>query len=311
MNRSVVGLIVCGALLTSCDELVSQLPEAEFNSQAIQLLPTGFPVYPKAFSSESVSDLVATQLSDVTFRNAINQAGGGICIDVGLTEVCLTDLLNTVPGARNSIDSAISELDVVQGWVDDQLARSLSIYNSSPLGVGVGEQLGRTIASVVEFTGVELTVCVRNRTDAVWGVPIRFSLFMGDSQSVVDRTALVMAADAPKDQDYTFVLQPGETQEITLDAPSLVSALNNFRSLSLDYDAVVEVADLQPDTFLGWVNADRADNDGNGVADSLASWGLIFEELSIKVNGRGDIDVPDNFPQWMQDLVNEDEPATP
>jgi len=311
MKRDLPGLLLCGLVLTSCDEIATQLPEPTFESGAIPLLPVGFPVYPKAFSTESFADLVVTQLADVTFRSAINDVAGDICIGQGIAEVCILDLLNQVPGARNQFDNAISQLDVVQGWVEEEVAGSLDIYRSAPLGVGVNEQIGKTIGSVVDFTGVELTVCVRNRTDTVWGVPIRFSLFMGDSQGVVDRTALIRAVDAPEEQDHTFVLQPGETREITLDAPALVAALNDFRSLSVDYDAVVEVADLEPSTFQSWLSADRTDSDGNGVADSLASWGLVFEDLSVKIRGRGAIDVPDNFPAWMQDLVEGEEPATP
>jgi len=306
MKRELIGALFLGVALTSCDEVLGELPVASFESGAIPLLPAGFPVYPKAFSTESLTQLVSTQLAEVTFRNAIDDVAGDICIDVGFTNVCLDDLLNQA--AQNQIDNAISELDVVQAWVEDEVAGSLRIYDSAPLGVGVNEQIGKTIASVVDFTGVELTLCVRNRTDEVWGVPIRFSLFMGDSQSVVDRTALIMAADAPAEQDHTFVLQPGETQEITLAAPALVAALNDFRSLSVDYDAVIEVADLDADTFQSWVTADRSDADGNGVADSLATWGLVFEDLSVNLKGHGDIGLPDSFPKWMQDLV-EDLPA--
>ncbi|MEM6930358.1 MAG: hypothetical protein AAF602_25695, partial [Myxococcota bacterium] len=291
-----------GALLTSCDELTSQLPQPEFSSRAIQLLPVGFPVYPKAFSSESLTELISTQLADVTLRSALDEVAGDICINNPLGgDLCLDTVLGNA--IYNQFDNAVAEIAVVEEWVEDELAGSLRIYDSQPLSVGVNEKLGKTIASVLDFTGVELTVCVRNRTDEVWGVPIRFSLFMGDSQSVVERSALIRAVDSPDDQNHTFVLMPGETQEITLDAPTLVSALNNVKSLAVDYDAVVEVADLNANTFQGWVTADRNDADGNGVADSLATWGLVFEELSIKVSGRGNIDVPDNFPQWMQDLA--------
>ncbi len=306
MKREVAVLLLGATTLVSCDEFPTTLPTPEFESQAIQLLPIGFPVYPKAFSSESLTELVTTQLADVTLRSALDEVAGDICITNPLGgDLCLADVLGNA--IYNQFDDAVAEIAIVEQWVAEELAGSLRIYDSQPLSVGVNEQLGQTIASVVDFTGVELTVCVRNRTDELWGVPIRFSLFMGDSQSVFDRTGLVRATEAPEDQAHTFVLQPGETQEITLDAPTLVAALNDVRSLAIDYDAVIEVADLETNTFQSWVSADRTDSDGDGVADSLASWGLVFEELSIKVSGRGDLDVPDNFPRWMQDLVDGDE----
>jgi hypothetical protein len=170
----------------------------------------------------------------------------------------------------------------------------------------VGEQIARTVGGVVEFEAVTVTMKVRNRTDELWGVPIRFSLFMGDSEGVMRKTAMLRAADADPTEPFTFLLQPGESRELVVEAPDLVNALNTFRSLAIDYDAVVEVSDIEPASFTSWLGRDRSDGDGNGVADELAVWGLAFDELSISVSGKGEIDIPGEFPSWMEDMV----PAT-
>ncbi len=278
---------------------------ARFASETVPLLPVGFPVYPKAFAADALSVLIDETLSEVTYQNAVDDFAGDLCTNIlGLT-VCLDEFLGAADYSLidNTINTQVPE---IQSWVSDQLTGQLRFYNPGPLGVGVGEQIGRTVGNVVSFDDIEVTMKVRNRTDDLWGVPIRFSLFMGDSSGVMGKTALLRAPDADPSEPYTFVIQPGEVQELVVSAPDLVDALNNFRTLSIDYDAVVEVADLQPDVFQSWLGRNRADSDGNGVADELATWGLIFEELSISVSGQGELDVPVDFPSWMTDLIPEE-----
>ncbi|MBX2800795.1 MAG: hypothetical protein KTR31_24145 [Myxococcales bacterium] len=303
---------VAAALPMGCEELGVGTEEGEvvlrFESERVDLVPAGFPVYPKAFSTESLGMLVDETLSLVTYQAAVDDFAGGICALVLTVNVCLSDLLANAD--YSLIDGAINtQVPEIRGWATDQLSTQLRFYNPGPLGVGVSERIGSTVRNVVSIDGIQLHMKVRNRTDEVWGVPIRFSLFAGDSAAVVGKTAMVRAAQADPEQPFTFMVPAGETQELVVEAPDLVTALNDLRSLTLDYDAVVEVADLDPATFQGWLSADRGDMDGNGVADDLASWGLVFEELSITVSGTGDLNVPVTFPDWMVDLIPAGAPA--
>lgn len=308
MDRAYLFALVMAIFPMSCDQLGIDTEDgkvvARFTSETIPLLPVGFPVYPKAFSADALGLLVDETLSQVTYQGAVDSFASDVCATILGASICLDDLLGVAD--YGLIDDALNtEIPEIQAWAGDQLAGQLRFYNPGPLGVGVSEQIGRTVGSVVSFDEIQLTMKVRNRTDELWGVPIRFSLFMGDSAGVMGRTALLRSPDADPADPYTFVVQPGEAAELVVDAPDLVDALNNLRSLSIDYDAVVEVGDLQPDSFGSWLNRDRSDGDGNGVADELATWGLVFEELSISVSGRGELDVPVDFPDWMNDLVPE------
>jgi hypothetical protein len=297
-------LVAMVVIPTSCDLAVGTengALVARFSGERIPLVPVGFPVYPKAFSTEALADLVDETLRQVTYRPAVDAFAGDVCASIGFV-VCLDDLLANAD--YQLIDDTISDrVPEVRSWATDQLGGQLRFYEPGPLGVGVGEQIGRAIGGIVSFTDVTVSMTVRNRTDELWGVPVRFSLYMGDSQGVMSRSALLRPADTAPDQAYTFVLQPGESRDLVLEAPDLVDALNDFRSLSIDYDAVVEVGDLQPASFTSWLGRSKADGDGNGVADELASWGLVFEELSLSVSGKGELDVPVDFPDWMVDLV--------
>ncbi|HHO52978.1 MAG TPA: hypothetical protein ENK18_19400 [Deltaproteobacteria bacterium] len=308
MDRAYLFALLMAIFPMSCDQLGIDTEDgkvvARFSSEKIPLLPVGFPVYPKAFSADALGILIDETLAQVTYQGAVDSFAGDVCASILGVSVCLDELLSAAD--YGLIDDAINtEIPQIQAWAGDQLSGQLRFYNPGPLGVGVSEQISRTVGSVVKFDDIQVTMKVRNRTDELWGVPIRFSLFMGDSSGVMGRTALLKSADADPAEPYTFVVQPGEAASLVLDAPDLVDALNNFRSLSIDYDAVVEVGDLQPDSFQSWLGLGRADNDGNGVADELATWGLVFEELSITVGGRGELDIPVDFPDWMTDLVPE------
>lgn len=307
-TRAALFVLAAAILPASCDvalDTENGKVVARFSSERVPLLPVGFPVYPKAFSTEALGTLIDETLSEVTYRAAVDDFAGDICASIPpLPTVCLDDLLGG--GDYNLIDDTLNaRVPQIRSWASDQISGQLRFYNPGPLGVGVGEQISRTVGGVVSFDQVEVTMKVRNRTNELWGVPIRFSMFMGDSQGVMKRTAMLRTAEADPTEDYTFVLQPGEERELVVEAPALVDALNTFRSLSVDYDAVVEVTDIQPDSFRSWLGRDRSDGDGNGVADELATWGLVFEELSISVSGKGEVDIPIDFPDWMNELVPE------
>lgn len=304
--RSTAPLLLAAALLpASCGtgiELDGNKVVAKFESKPIPLLPAGFPVYPKAFSSESITELVDTAIEEVTYSAAVDSFAGDICASVATISVCLDDLLGNPD--YNLIDETINEeVPEIRSWVTDQIGGQLRFYNPGPLGMGVGEQVSQAVSGVVSFDAVTVTMKVRNRTNELWGVPVRFSLYMGDSEGVMRKTALLKAADAPAEETHTVLLQPGESREIVVDVPQLADALSRFRSLAIDYDAVVEVADLQPETFKGWLSAPRGDGDGNGVADALATWGVVFDELTITVSGQGELEIPVDFPSWMNDMV--------
>ena len=57
--------------------------------------------------------------------------------------------------------------------------------------------------------------------------------------------------------------------------------------------------------FASWFGASKDDSDGNGVADSLSKWGLVFESFEIEVSGRGEIDLPVDTPEWLDDFVEQ------
>ncbi|MFT4626828.1 MAG: hypothetical protein ACI8PZ_005508 [Myxococcota bacterium] len=306
MNVRALGLLALFAAGAGCDGITPTLNNGKvgvaFDSEPLPLLPPGFPIYPTSFSTESLGVVVDEALADVTFRSGLNAVADDICIDLGLTDVCLDQLLNN--SAFNRIDDAIiDEVPEVRGWVERYALGQLDFFNPAPMGAGVNEQIGRTFRGAVTFDDVRLKMTVRNRTEDLWGVPLAFNLFVGSGESVTNRTALVTAAEGDVN---TFILLPGETKTIeTGNLPALVDALNDARTLSIDYDTNIEVSELDPAAFSAWFGASKADSDGNGVADALSKWGLVFEKFEIEVSGKGEIDLPIDTPAWLDDLVEQ------
>jgi hypothetical protein len=298
---ALMGLLGVGA---GCEGVTPTLNNGKvgvaFDSEPIPLLPPGFPVYPTSFSTESLGVVVDEALADLTFRSGLSAVAGDICIDLGLIDVCLDELLNN--SAFNSIDDAIiDEVPELREWVERYAVGQLDVFNPAPMGAGVNEQIGRTFRGAVTFEDVRLRMTVRNRTDELWGVPLAFKLYVGNGESVANKTALVTGPDS---EGLTFMIAPGESKTIETDnLPALVSALNDARTLSIDYDANIEVIDLEPAAFSAWFGADKADSDGNGVADSLSKWGLVFESFEVEVSGRGEIDLPIDTPAWLDQYV--------
>jgi len=269
-----------------------------FSGEDIALLPAGFPLYPKAFSTASIDTLVTVAVADLTTQAAIDAVASEICATLGAVEICLDELL--VAGDYSAIDEAIAErVPQITEWVEDTLVRRIRFYNTVPLSAGISEQLGRTLVGAVTFDAVSLSMTVTNRTDQVWGVPVRLSMYMGDGEGVAGRSALVQSSGTST--GYTALLEPGQTTTIeTGNVTGLVDALNEFRSLSVDYEADIEVADLDVDSFSGWWDASReTDADGNGVADELAGWALTVDDIRITVSGRGEIAFPEDVPSWL------------
>lgn len=298
---ALLGLVVAGA---SCEGVTPTLNNGKvgvaFDSEPIPLLPPGFPIYPTSFSTESLGVVVDEALAELTFRSGLNAVAGDICIDLGLTDVCLDDLLGN--SAFNAIDDAIiDEVPEVREWLERYAIGQLDVFNPAPMGAGVNEQIGRTFRGAVTFDDVRLRMTVRNRTEELWGVPLAFKLYVGNGQSVANKSALVVGDEGDA---ITFTLAPGETKTIETDnLPSLVDALNDARTLSIDYDANIDVIELDPAGFATWFGASKDDADGNGVADSLSKWGLVFESFEIEVSGRGEIDLPVDTPEWLDDFV--------
>ncbi len=126
MNRKTLATLSLLAVLgTSCDGVSPILKDGKdgiaFDSEPIPLLPPGFPIYPTSFSTESLGPIIDQALEDVTFRSGIDAVGNDICVDLGLTDVCLDDLLSN--SAFNKIDDAImDEVPEIRAWVE-QYAR--------------------------------------------------------------------------------------------------------------------------------------------------------------------------------------------
>ncbi len=297
-------------LLCSCDSVQPILNNGKvgiaFDSEPIPLLPPGFPVYPTSFSTESLGPVVEQALADVTFRSGLSKVGDDLCIDLVLEDVCLEDLLNNA--AFNAIDDAIiSEVPQIGDWVERYAIGQLDFSNPAPLSAGINEQLGRTFRGAVTFDEVKLKMTVTNRTADLWAVPIAFRLYVGNGESVNNKSALVTDGSATDSdsQPLTFFLQPGESRTIeTENLAHLVDALNEVRTLSIDYDANIEVAEVDPASFGQWLGASKADDDGNGVADALSRWGLVFDEFKIDISGRGEVEIPVDTPDWLDDLVD-------
>lgn len=304
MTRRAGVLLLLPLLVGSCDIGLEGTPDGvaiTFTGEDIPLLPAGFPVYPKAFSTESMEVLVDETLSSATYRAAISSVAGEICANLGFGQVCVDDLLNNA--AYNSLDAAINDkVPELRQWVGKHLVGQLRFYNPGPLGTGVNEQIGGMFRGLVTFERVGLRMKVTNRTSDVWGVPLKFSLYMGDGGTVARKGGLVKTGESDA---YTFLLLPGETKTLEVeDVPDLVSALNHVRSLAIDYDANIEAAELELSSFAQWLTLDRTkDSDNNGIADDLARWAIVFEELTITVDGRGEIDLPVDVPEWLYDFV--------
>jgi hypothetical protein len=298
-------LLTAPFFLGSCDYVDLATDEdglvIEFKSEPLPLLPNGFPVYPKAFSTSSLDGLVGETIEQLSFQAGIDDVASTICVNLGITNVCLDDVIQNDDYAL--IDQAIeNNVPELTDWAEEHLIGQLRFFNAQPLGVGVNEQIGRIFQGKVEFTDVKLHMTVRNRTDGVWGVPIKFKMFMGSGESVSNKTALITSSES---EDYTLYLAPGESKTITTDNMlSLVDALNEVKSLALDYEADIEVADIDPASFDQWLQLSRSkDEDGNGIADDLAGWGLVFEDFRLEISGEGHVDIPIDVPEWLLDFV--------
>ncbi len=313
LSRLVPLAALLAAPLAGCDDVSLDDLDAggatvSFSAEDVQLLPAGFPLYPKAFSTESLDGLVDAAVSDFTVRSAIESVAGDICESVYGVTVCLDDLLGSAD--YSAIDAAVADqVPEVRDWLAGKLVGQLAFYDTAPLGTGIHEQLGRMFAGKVEFTEVKLTMKVRNATDAVWGVPVRLKLYAGDGATIHDKGGLVVAANADTGggevgSDYTVLLRPGESATIETDnLAGLVDSLNAFRGFAVDYDADIEVTDIDPQSFADWLGRSKTDADGNGVADELKDWALVLDDFRITVSGQGEVEFPTDVPAWLEDYV--------
>lgn len=310
-------LLLLGLLpLVACDGVSVGKDGASvaFTGEDLPLLPPGFPIYPKGFSTQALDTVVSEAITDVSVRAAIQSVAGSICTRVATVEVCLDDLLNRA--AYDRIDGALKDtVPELWDWIASLVTGQLRFYNPGPLGTGVNEQLGRIFKGRVTFTEVKVTMTVANRTEGLWAVPIRLKMYAGDGGTVAAHEGLVTAtgsavADSGSPDiagaggDYTVLLQPGDRATITTDnMEGLVDALNDFRGFAVDYDADIELTDIQPDSFRNWLHASKVDDDGNGVADELAGWGLVLEDFRITVSGKGEVEFPVDLPEWLDQYL--------
>ena len=98
-----------------------------FESEEIPLLPAGFPVYPKAFSTASLGLAIEEAILNVTFQEAIDAVAGDICA----FGFCLTDLLSNAD--YDTLDDALfDEIPEVQDWLEQFVVGRLNFYNPGP-----------------------------------------------------------------------------------------------------------------------------------------------------------------------------------
>lgn len=193
--------------------------------------------------------------------------------------------------------------------VQRALKGKLNFFNPAPIGTSLNQQIAGFVTSAIVFDKVGVEITLYNNTSTVFGIPLNFTLYMGNYKDVADKTGKILLPEDHEDYnaEYTVKILPGEEKTISVDNIShLVGALNELKSLSIDYDADIDVSDfaLNASDVSSWYNSGGDDSNGDGIVDSLAGWSLQVKEFKLVVKGNGGLDLPIEVPDFAKDVVN-------
>jgi len=289
-RRELLGLVI-GVALTmtvflypSCEDISSDGDSitGSFEAENLPLLPNGFPLYPQAFTTSDLSNL------DDYEDNAVDDIYDEL---VGpLEDFLFVDIPSYV---ENDVKSVIE-------WL---VASRVPFFDPGPMSASVNAQIASLFKGAVTFEEASLNLGITNKTDDWWGVPVRFSLYVGRAEDVFSKSAdaragALVRTDETDGCDCTFELNPGETKNVqTENLTSLVSALNELNSLAIDYDTDIPAGEAD---WEGLIQAVM-----NKSPSSIGSWRLSIEEFELNISGEGSINIPDAVPDWVKELIDD------
>jgi len=259
-------------MLPGCEntKLTDEGITGSFDVEAIPILPKGFPFYPKALFSGDLTD-VEDEVDD------------------------LVDEITDVGGFIEIPDSVTDPLEDILKWV---FAEQHPFYDPGPLSVALNQQIASIFKNTINITEASLKIEISNDTDSFWGVPIKFSLFMGDAENVFSKTGgragALVRTDESDQCDCTFYLEPGETKSIeTENLEGLVNALNDLHSLAVDYDADIDLKGMDEDDYLSLF--------GKNISN-IGKWRLSIGRLNLNLSGEGQLEFDDLY-DWLDDYL--------
>ncbi len=265
-----------------------------FEAESVPLLPKGFPLYPQAFTTSGIydPDEYGDDPLDAILDDLLDYIGE-ITVDTPLGDYDF-DLSDLLPS------SAEKKIQKILEWV---VGGRVPFFDPGPMSASINSQITSLFKDAVTFNEASLNLGIRNNTDDWWGVPIRFSMYVGEPEVVfskdTDARAGALVRTAESDEcDCTFILEPGELKEVTTESlAGLVTALNNLEGIAMDYDTDIPV--------------DEAD--WGGLYDQLkvsspsdlGSWRMSIETFELNISGEGKIEIPFDVPDWVKDFAEE------
>jgi len=270
----VFGLLIGLAILAylGCDDVDadSEGISGEFELASVPLLPGGFPLYPKSFYAGGIDNL--EEIEDVT-----------------------EDVLDEIFGFFGAVIP-----DEIENFMDFLFAARHPIYDPGPLSMSVNQQIASIFMNAITIEEATLDLEITNDTDQWWGVPIAFSLYVGNAEDVFaatqgDRSAALVRTDESDECNCTFVLKAGETKAVTTEnLEGLVNALNDLHSLAIDYDADIYATELSTNKYLDLLDTNLS---------KISRWKLTIGDFKLNISGRGELSIPDEVPDWVLDLL--------
>ncbi len=297
VNKRELGCVLLGMVLAfgmlsyqGCEDISSdgESISGSFNAESVPLLPKGFPLYPQAFTTSGVYD--PDEYGDDPLEEILDNLLDELDIDVPLVgDINVGDYL------PNDAQDTIK--DVLE-WI---VGGRVPFFDPGPMSASINSQITSLFKDAVTFSEASLNLGIRNNSDDWWGVPIRFSMYVGEPKDVFSkdsdaRAGALVRTDESDECDCTFVLEPGELKEVTTEnLVGLVTALNELNGIAMDYDTDIPV--------------DRADWGElynmlkSSSPSDLGSWRLSVETFEVNISGEGKIEIPFDVPDWVKDFA--------
>ena len=263
------------AMVPGCDNVDADSDgvTADFELEAIPILPSGFPLYPKSLYSGNIDNLdnYESEIDDI--------------LD-SMADLPIGDLSDYVP----------SEATEVFKWL---FAQRHPFYNPGPLAVAVNQQVAAIFKNNVIIDDAYLDIEVTNNTEDFWGVPLVFSLYIGDGEEVYAKSKMarnqsLVQTEETEECGCTFTLAPGETKTLTTESlTGLIEAMNDLHSLAIDYDADIDLSQIDDNDFWDLMDADIR---------NIQKWKMTIGGLDLTLSGKGKIefgDIADWVSEWF------------
>lgn len=258
-------------MLPGCEDtkLTDEGITGSFEVEAIPILPKGFPLFPKSLYAGDMSDL-EDEVDDIVDE----------ITDIGF------------------IDIPSSVTDPLEDLLKWAFAERHPFYDPGPLSVALNQQIASIFKNTITITEASLKIEIANNTDDFWGVPIDFSLYMGDAENVYSKTGgragALVRTDESDECNCTFHLEPGETKEVTTEnLEGLVNALNDLHSIAVDYDADIILDDIDPDDYIKLFSKN---------INNIGQWRMSINRLNLNLSGEGQLEFDDIY-DWLDEYL--------